>query len=716
MPSIKLQDLLDLSYLNNLLKLFSSATGVPAAILSTDACVIASSGWRKICKDFHRNNVVTANRCNRLDAPEWSDPEKRCQFKKCMNGLWEICIPIEVDGQAVANFFFGQFFLLESKPDLAEFKEQAELFGFDTAKYLAACDRVPVYPRAIIDEMIEENLTLVKLISQMANSALERTRLERSLKQSEERYKVASELSSNGIWEWDLENGEMSYSHGFYRLLGYRPGEIDQTARAWKQLIHTADKPQVQKYLEVFLRSGSSHAEFSYRVRTHGGQWKWLTSRARVTERNSDGWPIRLTGVHIDISDTRQREERMLKTSGWLAQIINSFSIPAFVIDSDHMITHWNSAIETLTATSAKEMIGSHRPWYPFYKKSKPTMADLIIDGVSPEKMTEHYSGKMRESEAVPGTYEVEDFFPTLGKSGRWLLFTSSAITNEDGKITGAIETIQDITGRRKAEIALAESEMKFRSMTDQIPVGIYRTTEDGRILHANPALARIVGYENVDDILDRNAAEFYVDKNDRLAELEMWQSSTGVIQTELRLRHRNGSIIWVRDYGRAIYDDNGIITYFDGVIENITEQKNAREKIRSLNRDLEKRVLQRTSELEETMSDLREEIEVRRHTEKELTMAKEELFNALEKEKELNKLKSRFISMISHEYRTPLTVIMTSTYIIERIYDGSRKSNFEDYLSKIRRSVRAMTILLENVLTIGKNDDNADFQPSTMD
>jgi signal transduction histidine kinase len=115
-------------------------------------------------------------------------------------------------------------------------------------------------------------------------------------------------------------------------------------------------------------------------------------------------------------------------------------------------------------------------------------------------------------------------------------------------------------------------------------------------------------------------------------------------------------------------------------------------------------------------MTELKDENKVRRRTEKELTNAKEELFIALEKEKELNKLKSRFISMISHEYRTPLTVIMTSTYVIDQLYDGARSEEFNSYLEKIRFSVKTMTDLLENVLTIGKEESEVKFNPSDVD
>lgn len=122
-------------------------------------------------------------------------------------------------------------------------------------------------------------------------------------------------------------------------------------------------------------------------------------------------------------------------------------------------------------------------------------------------------------------------------------------------------------------------------------------------------------------------------------------------------------------------------------------------------NKNLEHIVEQRTNEL-------KEEIERKNETEAKLQIAYIELENvnyemkiALSKEKEVNELKSKFISIVSHEYRTPLTVILNSTFLIEKYSEIPDLEKMRSQLWKIQKSVKDMTVLLEDILTIGKID-----------
>jgi two-component system sensor histidine kinase DegS len=139
-------------------------------------------------------------------------------------------------------------------------------------------------------------------------------------------------------------------------------------------------------------------------------------------------------------------------SSTTLAKIVNGSAIPLFVINQDHRVTHWNTALEALSGRKSEDVIGMQDHWRSFYSEKRPAMADLIVDGASAEEIERYYHDKFKKSTLIEGAYEAEDFFPALGRKGRWLHFTASPIRDENGEIIGAIETLIDTTERKVLE------------------------------------------------------------------------------------------------------------------------------------------------------------------------------------------------------------------------------------------------------------------------
>ena len=134
-----------------------------------------------------------------------------------------------------------------------------------------------------------------------------------------------------------------------------------------------------------------------------------------------------------------------------LSGFIESSPIPAFVINSDHVVTHWNRALQRLSGISAPDVIGTKMHWRAFYSRERPCMADLLVDSAM-DKVPKWYSGKYQESDLMEEAYIATDFFPDLGEKGRWLKFTAAVIRDAEGLLFGAVETLEDITEQKVAE------------------------------------------------------------------------------------------------------------------------------------------------------------------------------------------------------------------------------------------------------------------------
>ncbi len=149
-----------------------------------------------------------------------------------------------------------------------------------------------------------------------------------------------------------------------------------------------------------------------------------------------------------------ERTTELETTRDSLAKIIEGSPVPTLVLDKMHTITHWNKACEQIIGVPASEMIGTRDAWKAFYTSQRPIMADLVMSGDT-EHIQSLYASKYRQSELIQGAFEGEDYF---SKFNRWMFFTAAPLKSKAGQIVGSIETLQDITERKQAEIALIEA------------------------------------------------------------------------------------------------------------------------------------------------------------------------------------------------------------------------------------------------------------------
>ncbi len=141
----------------------------------------------------------------------------------------------------------------------------------------------------------------------------------------------------------------------------------------------------------------------------------------------------------------------IVKSKLELSAIMEAVSLPAFAIDTDHTITHWNKACETFTGIGAQEVIGTRNQWKPLYENEQPVMADLVLNYMPEKMIDQHYEGHFKRNEYIEGAYEASRFVPTLGKEGRWVSFSGAPLKDEIGNLVGAVEVLQDYTEKKAA-------------------------------------------------------------------------------------------------------------------------------------------------------------------------------------------------------------------------------------------------------------------------
>jgi two-component system cell cycle sensor histidine kinase/response regulator CckA len=205
---------------------------------------------------------------------------------------------------------------------------------------------------------------------------------------------------------------------------------------------------------------------------------------------------------------------------------------------------------------------------------------DFWADHIHPEDRAKTLAYCRREAEAGRD-YEVEYRMKAADGRVTWLRDIVRLVRDASETVTCLRGVTVDINERRRAQEAVLASETKYRTLFEGVPVGVYRTTPDGKVLEANPALAQMLGYENVGGTLAINTDDVYVDPEAH----KKWQArmdEAGLVRDfETQARRRDGTLIWLRDSARVVRDAHSNVLYYEGILEDVTERKQLEEQLR---------------------------------------------------------------------------------------------------------------------------------------
>ena len=159
-------------------------------------------------------------------------------------------------------------------------------------------------------------VAIIEVVAEQVNRVYERLTLEERVRGNEERLNYALEGSSDGLWDWNIQTGDIYFSPRWETMLGYEPGETAPTIKSWEKLIDPAHLDMANQKMAEHLEGGTETYEAEYRARSKSGDWVWILARGKVASSDEKGEPLRFVGTHVDISEQKRLETKL--------QIINA--------------------------------------------------------------------------------------------------------------------------------------------------------------------------------------------------------------------------------------------------------------------------------------------------------------------------------------------------------------------------------------------------------
>ncbi len=345
----------------------------------------------------------------------------------------------------------------------------------------------------------------------------------------------------------------------------------------------------------------------------------------RQNSDDRDTSKIQANRLHLQQSQqpavkTKRTKKALTESEQRLHSIIGGSPIPAFMIGKDHRIIYWNKALEEVSRIKARKVIGTNQHWRAFYKKKRPCMADLLVDHQI-DDVSRWYKGKYIKSNLLDEAYEATDFFPELGEKGKWLRFTAAIIRDTAGHLVGAIETLEDITERKKAEAALLQAhddlehrvqdrtrelaqanealltELMERHRTQQalkettdhlslilesLPIVSYTRKAGGdfEITFVSNTIEEITGYPARCFLEEKDFWKDHIHPDDCQRVISELQTDRpkSTHRVGYRFRVMDDSYRWFSDYWRVIPLPASLSTYIVGAWQDVTEDKRVRQ------------------------------------------------------------------------------------------------------------------------------------------
>lgn len=360
-------------------------------------------------------------------------------------------------------------------------------------------------------------------------------------------------------------------SQAYETVWGSSRASLCENPAAWLAAIVPEDQERVTEALGGKV-AGKFAAE--YRIRRPDGSIRWIRDLGCPIHDDA-GQVACIAGIAEDITDARQAEEDLRAAHRQLLAIIDFLPDATFVIDQNGKVVAWNRAIEEMTGVQKEEILGKGNEAYaiPFYGAPRPLLIDLI--GSSTQHLYERV-------ERRGDTLCAEVYVPSLyGGRGAHIWITVSPLLDERGNRMGAIESIRDVTERKKTERALRESEERYRRIVETSLEGMWVIDADARTTFVNTRMAEMLGY-TAEEMTGQPPFAFVDEREIPAARIVLDRCQQGIIGAhDVKFRRKDGNELWAVVSTSPILDEQGHYTGTLGMITDISDRRRAEEQAR---------------------------------------------------------------------------------------------------------------------------------------
>lgn len=502
------------------------------------------------------------------------------------------------------------------------------------------------------------------------------------LEQYAEQLELAMVASEAGLWDWNIETGEVFFSERWCNMLGYEISEVEPNIISWENKIHPDDKKMSINALSDHIKGKNPLYQTEHRIKTAFGEWKWILNTGRVTKRDKSGKALRVVGTHIDISE-RKKNEKKLESNEKYLKTINQFATSVLKHNSINDIV-WEVVHLTIKELGFVDCI-----IYLFDDDKKYLIQRSAYGSKQSKSDTINNPIEIPFGEGIVGSVAktgIPELIPDTSKDPRYIVddqyrYSELAVPIiADGEVIGVIdtehpeknfyneehlerlETISGLVSSRiknainQEKLALAQVSLsKLSTAIEQSPLSVMITDVNGFIEFVNPAFIETTGY-SMEDSIGKKTSMLNSGDHPQSLYAEMWKTINEGKKWigELINKRKNGEKFWVLNSISPIRNNEGVITNFVAMHADISAHK-------KLERDL--------------------------------IIAKE---NA----EEANKAKSEFLANMSHEIRTPMNAILGFS---EALYHKLDSSQHKKMIKSVLSSGNLLLSLLNDILDLSK-------------